>query len=76
MRLYTTIKNERGGKKSTSDDTRIIVELCHKNKIIGSVELYAIIDDKVEGYRVIWVNSAGHRIEIAEEEKAKVQKDV
>ena len=53
-KLYATLKNERGGKKSTSDDTRIIVELSYKNKVLGTVGLYAIIDDKKEGYRVIW----------------------
>ena len=54
MKLYATIKNTRGGKKSTGDDTRIIVELTYGNKIVGEVGLYAIIDDKREGYRIIW----------------------
>lgn len=48
------MRNERGGKKSTSDDTRIIVELSYKNKILGRVGLYAIIDDKKEGFRIVW----------------------
>lgn len=54
MKLYATIKNDRGGKKSTSDDTRIMIELSYKNKILGTIGLYSIIDDKVEGYRLIW----------------------
>lgn len=54
MKLHSEMRNERGGKKSTSDDTRIIVELSYKNKILGRVGLYAIIDDKKEGFRVIW----------------------
>ena len=56
MKLFATIKNERGGKKSTSDDTRIIVELSYKNKVLGTIGLYAIIDDKKEGYRIVWNN--------------------
>lgn len=71
MTLYATLKNERGGKKGSGDNTRLIVELCHGNKIIGQVELYAIIDDKVEGYRVLWQDANGKRTEIAEEERQK-----
>ena len=67
-KLYATLKNERGGKKSTSDDTRILVELSYKNKIVGTVGLYAIKDDKVEGYRVLWGNNV-----LEEQESAKVQ---
>lgn len=54
MKLFATVKNNRGGKKSTSDDTRILVELSYGNKMLGTVGLYAIIDEKKEGYRVVW----------------------
>lgn len=55
MKLYATLKNERGGKKSTSDDTRIQVELTYKNKVVGTVGLYSVWDGKEElGYRVVW----------------------
>lgn len=75
MKLYATVKNERGGKKSTGDDTRILVELSYKNKIVGTVGLYAILDDKVEGYRVIWSDERGWKESnvIREEEKGKTQ---
>jgi len=59
MKLYATIKNNRGGKKSTSDDTKITVELTYKNTVIGMVGLYAIIDDELEGYRIIFDNGQG-----------------
>lgn len=55
MRLHATLKNERGGKKSTSDDTRILVELNYKNKFIGTIGLYSITDNGEDlGYRVVW----------------------
>ncbi len=55
MRLFATLKNERGGKKSTSDDTRILVELAYKNKIVGTVGLYNVHHEgKDLGYRVVW----------------------
>ena len=63
MKLYATLRNERGGKKSTADDTRIEVELVYKNKIVGLVGLYAIHSDK--GYRVIFNN----KVIAVEEEK-------
>lgn len=57
MKLCTTTKNERGGKKSTCDNTRILVELSYGNKLVGIVGLYSIIDDKKEGYRIVWVHT-------------------
>jgi len=54
MKLYAKLKNNRGGQKATGDDTRIIVELNYKNTIIGELSLYAIIDEEMEGYRVLW----------------------
>ena len=59
MKLHTEIRNNRGGKKSTSDDTRILIELSYKNKDIGQVGLYAILGtdlkgNEVSGYRVMW----------------------
>jgi hypothetical protein len=72
MKLYATLKNERQGKKSTGDDTRILIELSYKNKIIGTIGLYAIIDDKIEGYRMLLDDEV-----IREEEytKGKTQTD-
>lgn len=54
MKLYATVKNERGGKKSTGDDIRILIELTYGNKIVGEIGLYAINNDKVKGYRIVW----------------------
>lgn len=57
MKLFTTIKNERGGKKSTADDTRILIELSYKNKMLGTLGLYTIQnhpDGSDLGYRVMW----------------------
>jgi len=71
MKLYATLKNERGGKKSTGDDTRILVELSYKNKIVGTIGLYSIRDEGQDlGYRVLL-----DREVIREEEKSKKQKD-
>lgn len=76
MKLYATVKNERGGKKSTGDDTRILVELSYKNKVVGTVGLYAILGtnlkgEDVSGYRVVWSDERGYNHEkntIREEE--------
>ena len=75
MKLHTMIKNERGGKKSTSDNTRIRVEVGYKNKIVGQLELYAIVEDL--GYSLIWRSEgsgAGSEMILAHEEKGKKQK--
>ena len=69
MKLYATLKNNRGGKKSTGDDTRILVELSYGNKILGELALYAIIDEKVSGYRILWNN------EVIEEQEGEKKKD-
>lgn len=73
MKLYATIKNTRGGKKNTGDDTRILIELTHKNTIIGELSLYSIRDNGEDlGYRVIWrdENTGTYGNLIREEEKA------
>lgn len=79
MKLYATIKNERGGKKSTGDDIRIQVELSYKNKIVGTVGLYSVWEGKEDiGYRVTWYDERGYRGDkniIKEEIKGKQQKD-
>ena len=55
MKLYASLKNERGGKKSTSDNTRIQVELSYKNKLLGTVGLYRVFNHEIDyGYRIIW----------------------
>ena len=71
MKLYATLKNNRGGKKSTGDDTRLLIELSYGNKILGTVGLYAILDDKIEGYRVVWDKGVYPNKIIEEEEKPK-----
>lgn len=58
MKLYANIKNTRGGKKGTTDDSRILIELNYGNKLIGEIGLYSIIDAEMDGYRVVW-NEAG-----------------
>lgn len=79
MRLYATLKNERGGKKSTSDDTRILVELSYKNKIVGTVGLYSVWEGKEDlGYRVVWSDERGcdpDRPAIREEIKSRSKLD-
>lgn len=55
MKLAARLTNERGNAKTMADDTRIQVELTYKNKIIGTLGLYAIHSDK--GYRVVWNNT-------------------
>jgi len=76
MKLYATIKNERGGKKSTGDDTRILIELTYKNKIIGEVGLYRIFEGKEDlGYRVVWKDETGGMGKVIREEEGKKQND-
>lgn len=75
MKLFATLKNERGGKKSTGDDTRIQIELTYGNKVVGTIGLYAIIDDTKDGYRIIFQDETGGNV-IKELEKGKDLKDV
>jgi len=81
MKLYATIKNTRGGKKSTGDDTRILIEVSFKNKILGTLGLYTIENNPNGsdlGYRVVWSNElepVGGRVLRQEETKGKQQKD-
>lgn len=77
MKLHIDIKNERGGKKGTSDDTRILTELYYGNKLVGTIGLYSIIDDKVEGYRIVFNDPEkgySDKNVIKELEKGKIQK--
>jgi len=75
MTLYATIKNERKGKKSTGDDTRILITLSYKNKEIGTLGLYSITDEGNDlGYRLVWDNEPFPKTVIREEEKGKRQK--
>lgn len=75
MKLYATLKNNRGGKKNTADDTRILVELSYKNRVVGEVGLYSITDKGEDlGYRVVWNDpNKGYTPDnvLKEEEKAK-----
>lgn len=76
MKLYATLKNERGGKKSTSDDTRILIELSYKNKIVGTLGLYSIRDGGEDlGYRIVWQDLPGlhPNTVLREEENKKVK---
>lgn len=73
MKLYAMLKNERGGKKGTGDDTRIQLELSYGNKNIGILSFYAI--EKNLGYRILWDNGSGYPFQtIEEEEKGEKQK--
>lgn len=80
MILYIKLKAHRGGREAVKgDNTRVLCELTYKNKKIGTIGLYSIIDDKVEGYRVVWDDLKGFKADgsniIAEEikEKGKTQ---
>ena len=81
MKLYATIKNTRGGKKSTGDDTRILIEVSYKNKILGTLGVYTIQnhpDGSDLGYRVVWDSEheqTGGKV-LREEEKSKKQTGV
>lgn len=57
MKLNAKLKNERGGVKSTCDNTRIRIELSHGNKVIGELSLYDIHSIEDVGYRVVWVKT-------------------
>lgn len=73
MKIAATLRNNRGGKKTTADDTRIFVDFALGNKTIGTVALYMIRDwpsDEPLGYRVLWNNEV-----VEEMEKGKKQKD-
>lgn len=75
MKIHAILKNERGGKKATSDDTRILVELSYKNTVLGTVGLYTIGND--EGVRIVW-DEAGKGYPnqiILERETGKKQND-
>lgn len=71
MKLNATLKNERNGKKSTSDNTRLLVELCYKNKTLGEIGLYSIRGNGQDlGYRIVWnSNKTNKQVIIEEEEK-------
>ena len=75
MKLYATIKNERGGKKSTGDDTRVLVELTYKNKVVGEVGLYSVFNENEDlGYRVVFQDTKGRDEVIKEEVKGTSKK--
>lgn len=75
MKLFTTLKNERGGKKSTSDDTRILVELSYKNQIVGEIGIYSIVDNgKDIGYRVVFYDRPNSSVgTVIKEKEQKLQ---
>lgn len=57
MKLYANIRNSKGKREGVGDDTAIIIELSHGNKIIGTVGLYAVktaVGLKDIGHRVVW----------------------
>ena len=69
MKLYATIKNERGGKKSTGDDTRIMIDLSYKNRQLGTIALYRIFELNQDlGYSIIWNPTNKQSVIIATEE--------
>jgi hypothetical protein len=62
MKLYATIKNNRGGKKSTGDNLVIKTELFFGNTLIGVIGLYTITDKgEAIGYRVIFDDLKGFK---------------
>lgn len=79
MKLNATLKNERGGRKGTSDNTRILIELSYGNKVVGEVGLYAIKGwntGEELGYRVVWNDPErgySHDNVLKEVEKGKTQ---
>lgn len=59
MKLSATLKNSRGGQKTTADDTRILVELRNGNNIVGTIGYYRIKDwpsGNELGYRILLDN--------------------
>ena len=57
MKLYATIKNEKGKKEGFGGDYCITAELSYKNKIVGKIGLYKITNGgglRDLGYRVVW----------------------
>ena len=59
MRLNAKMTTERQSRiVQKSSNTRILIDLHWKNKKIGTIGLYDIIDDKVEGYNLVF--STGH----------------
>lgn len=58
MLLYLNASNDKS-KKGIGGDVRVVAELSYKNKIVGTIGLYAILGtdlkgNNVEGYRVVW----------------------
>ena len=71
MKLSATLRNNRGGQKVTADDTRILIDLRYGNKAIGTIGVYAIIDDKVDGYRILLDNEVIKEVEKGKQQKAE-----
>lgn len=75
MKLFAKLKNYRGGSKSTSDNTRLDVELRYGNKSVGSVSLYSITNPDCDdlGFRLVFTSDTpGFKsLVLAEEEKRK-----
>lgn len=67
MKLSATLKNNRGGQKTTADDTRILIELRNGNKIVGTIGYYRIKDwpssGNELGYRIVLDNTIIKEIE-------------
>lgn len=73
MKLSATLKNNRGGQKTTADDTRILIDLKIGNRFIGTLGFYIIKDEKMEGHNIIWHHEKpfGQQVNIESIEKAK-----
>lgn len=55
MKVFATITNTRRGRKGSGDDSRLLIELTYKNKIVGTLGLYPIVNDGGDvGYRVVY----------------------
>jgi len=59
MKLNIKASSETGKVKSVSGNTRIDVAVNWRNEKIGTLSLFNILDDKVEGYNVVWDNGSG-----------------
>lgn len=73
MKVYITLTNPKGNKKGMGSDSRALAELTYKNKVIGTIGLYPIIDgDEDLGYRVVWGDpTVGGMAKVIKEEEKK-----
>lgn len=57
MKLYASLKNNKGKKDGFGGDGAIQIDLSFKNQIVGRLGLYAVTGwqgTQLLGYRVVW----------------------